>query len=350
MYRLINTLFCLNIALFMALGNAVQAKQWPLDDRATKQWLTASPGFSEGIRQAFAHHQVVAVGDYHWNDKVMLRINELINEPRFFKQVKHVVVEFGNARYQAQLDLYLNGETQDEGILNKVRRDALFFTAWMPDVYADFFRIVRHYNLGVKDEDKVKVWLAESPIYWEKIETKNQWQTLADNKTAGFFDTVQQAISTGDKVFMVFGAFHILNTVVENQTAALPLVTLLKQAYPQQIFTLWPITDPKINAVLTELVAPSILMTNVPQAEQVKLVDILPKAKMRLARLGHEHASVNVLVDALLYVGESKIESRFPASIMHDAAWLTEMDRRLNLVGGRALTAFQQIMANSQLK
>lgn len=341
---------------FMALGYlvlfcsvfTVQAQQWPLDKTDTQAWVSNSPKFVEGVQQAYKHHQVVAIGDYHWNNKVMLNINQLIQTPNFLSEVKQLVVEFGNARYQSELDRYLSGQTQDDSILKLLRRNALFFTAWMPEVYADFFRIVRAYNMRVDKDQKVKVWLAESPVYWEDIQSQAQWQALADNKTTGFYQTVQQAIYTQDKVLMVFGAFHLLKIKAAQNAANLPLATLLNHTYPQQIYTIWPITDAPVNAALVGLAIPSLLKTNVAQGKHLKLTDVMPKAKVRLARLGQQDASVAEVVDALLYVGNSKLIQKFPASTMHDKAWLNEMNRRLNLVGGRALAAFQVILANSQ--
>ena len=338
------------VLLFAVLGcdYLPRSAQWPLEQAQTQQWLQQTPSFSHGVKQAYENHQVVAVGDYHWNNRVMAEINNLLKQPHFLTDVKQIVVEFGNARHQVAMDAFLNGESNDAKVLNAARRDALFFTAWMPEVYAEFFQIVRAYNLTVTAEKRVKVWLAESPFYWEKIESHDQWQQAANHKTDGFLNTAQQAMATGDKVFMVFGAFHLLNIEPKPTSGALPLATLLKQGYPNKVFTIWPITESEINESLAQLKAPALLTTEFAAAKQLKLIDILPKARIRLGRLEHKEDSVQQLVDGLLYVGKSERLSRFPDSIMQDKRWLAEMEARLTIVGGRPLSAFNEIIANSE--
>lgn len=339
------------LSVFAALGcdYLPRSASWPLSDEQTQHWLQQTPNFYQGVKAAYAQHQVVAIGDYHWNNRVMAEVNGLLQHPEFLHQVKQLVVEFGNARHQQAMDDYLNGKTDDELVLDAARRDALFFTAWMPEVYADFFKIVRAYNLSVNEEKRVKVWLAESPFYWERITGHDQWQQAANHKTDGFVNAAQQAMASGDKVFMVFGAFHLLNIEPQPKTGALPMATLLKHAYPNKIFTVWPITEPQINEALSSLAVPSLLPTAVPAASELKLVDILPKARIRLGRLERKEDSVQKLIDGLLYVGPSERLNQFPESIMQDQAWLTEMEARLNMVGGRPLSAFKEIVSNSAL-
>jgi len=325
-----------------------KSANWPLNDKQTQSWMDSTTGFQQGVLEQFKSHQVVAVGDYHWNNRVMAEVNKLVATPEFLHEVKNIVVEFGNARHQAKMDAYISGQGNDEAILDLARRDALFFTAWMPDVYKDFFKTVRAYNLNAAKDQQVKVWLAESPFYWENITTHDQWQQAANHKTDGFLNTAQQAMASKQKVFMVFGAFHLINLPETIEEAQLPLVTLLKRAYPNQIFTIWPITEAPINQALSGLNIPSLLKTNNDLAKQVTMVDILPKARIRLGRLGLKEANLNELVDGLLYVGESQRLTEFPQSVMDDTIWLNEMEARLNIVGGRPLSAYKEILANSQ--
>lgn len=325
-----------------------QSANWPINAEQTQAWIDKSNTLTKGVTDAYQTHQVVAVGDYHWNNQVMAQVNNLIKQPAFLDQVKQIVVEFGNSRYQQAMDDFLNGKSHDVKILDDVRRDALFFTAWMPEDYKNFFLHVRAYNLNVSDSDKVKVWLAESPFYWEKVKTRDEWQQAANHKTDGFLSTVQKAIESGNKVFMVFGAFHLLNIQPASDDVELPLASRLKRIYPNKVFTIWPITEPEINQALSKLPVPSLLSTKVTQASKVKLIDILPKARTRLGRINQRDASVQQLVDGLLYVGESENLTQFPKSMMQDQAWLQEMEARLNIVGGRAQSVFKEILDNSQ--
>lgn len=325
-----------------------QAKTWPLSDTQTKQWGDTAVPFHAAVDQAFIRHQVVMLGDYHWNESVMSTYIQLLKQPSFLDKVKNVVVEFGNGRHQNALDDYLNGVTKDESILNDVRRDALYFTAWMPDVYVDFFNTVRRYNLAVSDSEKVKVWLAEAPFYWEQVQKASDWQQAADTKTEGFMAVAEKAIQTKGKVLMIFGAFHLLDVTNAPKDVPLPLGTRLKQAYPKRIFTVWPITDPAPSEILSFLLAPSLLFNEQLPLARLQFVDILPKATARLGTYSAQDASVEQLVDGLLYLGKSQQRMQFPKSVLKDKAWLATMEARITMIGGRALSAYRKIIANSK--
>lgn len=321
---------------------------WSLSDKDTQQWMETSQSFSVAVDRAFQQNQVVMLGDYHWNEKVMSAYVDLLEQPGFLDEVKHLVVEFGNGRYQSELDDYLRGVSDDASVLDKVRRDALFFTAWVPDIYRDFFMAVRRYNLSSHEGQEVKVWLAESPFYWEEVDKAEDWKVAADNKTDGFLTVSQEVIALDEKVLMVFGAFHLLDVSDAPNNMDRPLGTLLKEQYPEKVFTVWPITESIPNEALSSLSAPSLLLTHQPQAEKLAFLDVLPKAKVRLSAYGYQDSSVSGLVDGLLYIGESQRSTSLPQSVMADQAWLAEMETRLSIIGGRPLAAFKEMLSNSQ--
>ncbi|MEP0073086.1 MAG: hypothetical protein ABJE79_10305 [Marinomonas sp.] len=338
------------VVLFMSgCGDISHSAEWALDKQETEQWMNTAEDFSAAINRAFQAHQVVMLGDYHWNEKVMSNYVSLLEYPGFLDKVKHLVVEFGNSRYQKELDDYLNGYSDDASILEKVRRDALFFTAWMPDVYVDFFMAIRRYNLSVDDDQRVRVWLAEAPFYWEEVSESSDWKTAADNKTAGFLNVAHDVMKLNEKVLMVFGAFHLLDVSNAPEGVPMPLGTLLKQAYPEQIFTVWPVTESVPNAVLSSLKELSLLLTSQPEGKKLPFLDVLPKAKVRLSAYGYQDSSVDELVDGLLYIGESELSTKLPSSVMQDEEWLKEMEARLTIISGRPLSAFKKMLSNSQL-
>ncbi|MFT2099335.1 hypothetical protein ACMUMQ_13355 [Marinomonas sp. 2405UD66-6] len=337
------------VVLFMSGCDYIpHSAEWALDKQETEQWMSTAEDFSTAIDRAFQTHQVVMLGDYHWNEKVISDYVRLLEQPGFLDEVKHLVVEFGNSRYQKSLDDYLNGHSDDASILDRVRRDALFFTAWMPDIYVDFFMAVRRYNLSVADYQRVRVWLAEAPFYWEEVSEASDWKSAADNKTAGFLNVAHDAMELNEKVLMVFGAFHLLDVSNAPEGVSLPLGTLLKHAYPEQIFTVWPITESIPNAALSSLKEPSLLLTSQPEAKKLSFLDVLPKAKVRLGAYGYQDSSVDELIDGLLYIGESELSTKLPNSVMQDEEWLKEMEARLTIIGGRPLSAFKEMLSNSQ--
>lgn len=92
------------------------------------------------ILKAFEQHNFVGIGDYHWNDAFLNYATELVKTEAFSDQVTHIVVEFGNAKYQPVLDEYLAGGEVTQAQLEEVLRGSIYFMAWMPDAYRNFLR------------------------------------------------------------------------------------------------------------------------------------------------------------------------------------------------------------------
>ncbi len=83
-----------------------------LPQREVAQVVKQAKYADDAILRAFDAHNFVAIGDYHWNDAFIRYATELVSKPEFSEQVNHVVVEFGNAKYQSVLDDYLAGGGQ----------------------------------------------------------------------------------------------------------------------------------------------------------------------------------------------------------------------------------------------
>ncbi len=80
-----------------------------LNDEQLKKLSHQAKHADEAILAAFDKHDLVAVGDYHWNDDFLLYLTSLIKSDRFNDKVQHIIVEFGNAKYQSTLNRYLAG-------------------------------------------------------------------------------------------------------------------------------------------------------------------------------------------------------------------------------------------------
>ncbi|WP_370978717.1 hypothetical protein [Agaribacterium sp. ZY112] len=303
------------------------------------------------VLKAFETHNVVAIGDYHWNTPVMEAITQLVTQPKFNSKIQHIVVEFGNSRHQDLLNRYLEGKDASTKELEKVYRDSLFFTAWMPTVYQNFFATVRQHNLSVDASQRIKITLAEEAFNWEKTTEHNQWKKAASTKTDHFFSTVKQSIDKKEKTLMVFGAFHIIKlptSLAKNiEKEQLPLVTRIELAYPGEVYTVWPLTDPTITQALAELPEPSIISVTDSALKDVKFIDMLPKARIRLSRLDSRDLLLSDLIDAVLFVGQTQRKDVLPESVYQDKQWLEEMDRRINIIGGKMEGKYRAIIESS---
>src|SRR5216683_5622980 len=62
------------------------------------------------VLQAFETHDIVMLGEIHWNKQEYAWLQSLIANPEFADRVDDVVMEFGNSLYQKSVDRYIAGE------------------------------------------------------------------------------------------------------------------------------------------------------------------------------------------------------------------------------------------------
>jgi len=87
----------------------------------------------------------------------------LISDPRFAKEIRNVVVEFGNASQQRTLDRYVNAKDVSYVDLRRVWGNT-FYVGWFPAVtalgYLSFYVAVRAANLKVPIDGRIHFRLA----------------------------------------------------------------------------------------------------------------------------------------------------------------------------------------------
>lgn len=306
----------------------------------------------KAILNAFDKHDLVAIGDYHWNEAFLLYVTNLIKSESFAEKVQHIIVEFGNAKHQSVLNRYLEGEDIAKSEIELVWRDSLYFTAWMPEVYKNFFAEIRLKNTKLSENKKIKVTLAEPSFDWYSDTVSEQWQQAAKTKVDGFYSVAEQAIKSGNKSLMIFGAFHLLRVpqpqLNQFDDSSLPFAARLEKHYPDRSYIVWPTADPEMISALKNIKGPAILETKTTNLKDLRMIDLLPKSRFRLAKLDIRQAKSSQLFDAFLYVGETHRNTEFPSSVIKDEKWVKEMKRRASLVGGRVERKFNEILENSQ--
>ncbi|TCI03696.1 hypothetical protein EZV61_09125 [Corallincola luteus] len=321
------------------------------DDELTALRQAAIPA-DEGILSRFHDHTFVGLGDYHFNEEFMSYATSLVVSDEFVSRAQTVIVEFGNAKFQPLLDSYIAGEQVSRGEMLNVLRGSVFFTAWMPDVYADFFTAVRKANLSRPAHLQIKVVLAEQAFDWQQVKDSEQWQQAASNKVDGFFATVEKVIKSQQKALLIFGAFHLLR-IPEGVSKALPdneltLASRLLRHYPGALYSVWPMAQPEIIEALQPLSGKRLIDAQQPPFSALRFIDLMPKARYRLGKIDSRNAPVSALFDAMLYVGPTQRRTLFPKAVIDERLWVDEMKRRVQLMGGPLESKFTQILAESE--
>jgi hypothetical protein len=167
----------------------------------------------EAIVEAFETHSIVALGDgNHGNEQIHQMRVKLLRDPRFQTQVRDIVVEFGNSRYQAVIDRFVSGEAVPERELRKVWQDtAQANPVWDVPVYEAFFREVRAINASVPEERRLRVILGDVPFDWSDVSTTADYARQpqrSDRFTAGLVSG--EVLAKDRKALVVFGEMHLL--------------------------------------------------------------------------------------------------------------------------------------------
>ena len=231
-------------------------------------------------------------------------------------------------------------------------RDSIYFMAWTPEVYLSFFKAVREQNKTLPLEQQIIVHLAEAPFDWTTVKSEKTWKKAAKSKTDYFYKVTEEILNKGDKALLIFGAFHLVQApaqyVTENSEAMWPLATRLEKHFPEQVYLVWPMTEAVVLDRFSSASSPSILPVSTTPLASTRFIDLLPKSRFKLADMGEMNAKTGDLFDAFLYVSENKRSEVFPKAMMEDKAWLDEMDRRLEIIGGKMQEKFVSIKEQSE--
>src|SRR5262245_41998666 len=187
------------------------------------------------IVNAFDDHRLVAIGEMHRNEQVHALIRSLLHDRLFLPNGGDIVVEFGNARFQALMDRFTSGEDIPSPDLVRVWRETVNILVWDAPVYETFFRTVRAVNQTREAGHRLRVVLADPPIDWSNIHDRAAWEQVAavrDRHAADVID--REVLNAGHLGLLIFGSGH-----VEHEDAFGPdpvrspnVAELLQQAHP----------------------------------------------------------------------------------------------------------------------
>src|SRR5262249_3546648 len=121
---------------------------------------------------AFDQHPLVALSDGAGHGQLETKdfFAALIRDRRFAPTVRNIVIEFGNARYQAVLDRYIGGESVDRDELRHVWEDTTQTSGiWSLPIYEHMLADVRSANAGLPSAKRIRVVAGDPPIDWSAV-------------------------------------------------------------------------------------------------------------------------------------------------------------------------------------
>ena len=304
----------------------------------------------EGVIAAMRANQLVAISDPHGSATSQNFIRQLIADPRFRDVVDDIVVEIGNARYQALVDDYVNGTTSDESALAEAWMNTTVANQISADV--EWFRLVRQINRTRPADRRMRILLGDPPIDWTKVRTREdhfKWLAQRDSFPAALVQT--EVIAKERRALIVYGHLHFQRRQMSSNFfmddwRAQTIVSLIERAGPARVFTVWTLADeltgafpdarswtrPAFAAVRGTSLGALDIARVFPNRPRMQIVDgaMKPLPASEWATLPVEQQ-----MDAVMYFGTSAEDQRLQPSKepCSRPGFLEERLRRITLTG-----------------
>jgi hypothetical protein len=191
----------------------------------------------DGVFSAFKTHPIIALGDAHGLDAQMDFYTTVVRDPRFARDVRNLVVEFGASSQQTVIDRYLAGETVPYVELRKVWNDTV---GWVPPPalvgFAKFFAAIRAINKSLPPTRRIKVWLGEPPLDWFAPSRDEIRAAMRARDTYPAALIRDQILAKGEKALVIYGLGHLAGgTMLKGQ---------LDASNPGAMFAILPYAPP----------------------------------------------------------------------------------------------------------
>ena len=163
-----------------------------------------------GIVEMFTTHDVVALSEgNHGNEQGHAFRLALIRDPRFAAAVNDIVVEFGNAHYQAVIDRFVQGEPVEYEELRKVWQDTTQRgTVWDRPIYEEFYRAVRDVNAALPVTRRLRVLLGDPPMDWYAPQRSATPRT--DDFPASLIQ--REVLAKKRRALVIYGGMHLVRS------------------------------------------------------------------------------------------------------------------------------------------
>jgi hypothetical protein len=133
----------------------------------------------------------------------------LVRDPRFAAAVDDVVVEFGNARYQPLLDLFVDGADVPYEELRQVWENTTVpGPTWDRPMYHEFIVAIREVNRATPNT--LRVVLGDPPIDWDTIRDRAEIEAFYPRRSPYAAGVVRrEVLAKNRRALIVYGAGHL---------------------------------------------------------------------------------------------------------------------------------------------
>lgn len=165
---------------------------------------------SAAVLQAFKTHDIVMLGEIHWNKQEYEWLQSLVADDGFADQVDDIVMEFGNSLYQKSVDRYVAGEAVPIVEVQRAWRNTLGLGA-PPPIYGDLYRAVRETNMRRHGKHQMRVLCGDPYIDWDHVKTKDDIGPFLGHRDQWYAQVVKdEVLAKHHHAFLIAGSAHFL--------------------------------------------------------------------------------------------------------------------------------------------
>jgi hypothetical protein len=196
----------LSASLAAACAGAAKARAQPAADPSAANATAAA----SSLLGAFRHRRIVALGLAHGLRQEDDFVLALLRHPRFAATVDSIVVEFGNARYQALVDRYVSGADVSARALRPVWRDEVGAApdGEVDEEFAPFFAAVRRLNLTLQPGRRIRIALGDPAFDFRTLHRSHDMDKAVGRRDRVFAAAAEREARAGRHVLLLSGLTH----------------------------------------------------------------------------------------------------------------------------------------------
>lgn len=292
------------------------------------------------IARQFDTHPVVMLGELHRSREIHAFLQQMLRTPAFICRVDAVVVEFGNARFQATADAYVSGRHVGDARLQRIWRETAVPFTWNAPMYRQVFDTVRDVNTSHLCPHPLRILLADPPLDWSKIRTARDYARWTDRDGSHARIIEREVLAKHRRALYVAGEYHALKDVPAELHDDTPTsAQRLERDHPGALFAIvtvptaegaralglgdapdFRVVDASIAGLTAQLINPDTRVTFAPGAT----IPVEVSPDRHWPRLGDA-------VDGVLWVGG--FHAVYPSPTIYlDPAYQRELRRRARII------------------
>jgi hypothetical protein len=162
--------------LLLALASAGVPAATPVPLPSHAAAMAQAPSPADFVIDKFKTHDLLVFDDaMHTAVEPWRFYIELVKNPAFHKQVRHIFIEVLPVNFQPAIDAYLASPVDDPTLLYPALQAASDL-GWAYQSYIDLLRAVREVNRTLPADKRLRVVGTDQPSYWPLMTTKRDWE------------------------------------------------------------------------------------------------------------------------------------------------------------------------------